>query len=102
MRTREDLSDIFHNTLGIPNVYFQPPTNMKIKYPCLVYKRVGYYELQADNTLYKAQNHYQLTWITKDPDSDMPLRLLKQFMMIRHASRYTSDNLYHDSFDLYF
>ena len=99
---RESLSDIFHHTLGIANVYFQPPSNMKIQYPCLVYKRVGWDETQADDQLYTAQPHYQLTWITKDPDSEMPLQLLKTFRMIRHASHFTSDYLYHDTFDLYF
>ena len=99
---RDGLSDIFHNTLGVKNVYFQPPTSVHIKYPCVVYKRLPYSTLKADNRLYRAYGHYQATYITKDPDSDIPLQMLNTFEMISHNSRFTSDNLYHDVFDIYY
>ena len=102
MSRRLQLSDIFHNVLGVKNVYFQPPTSTQIKYPCIVYKRTGYNTLKADNKLYRAIDRYQITYITKDPDSDVPLQILGTFEMCSHNSRFTSDNLYHDVFDLYY
>lgn len=100
MNSRTDISDIFHKYTD--NVYFQPPTNTRIKYPCWVYKRVGYDTRNADNRKYMVRPHYQATWITKDPDSDVPVRVLDDFEYIRHQTRMTNDSLYHDVFDIYY
>ena len=39
MRTRLDLQKLLEKTLGSRNVYFQPPPNVQMEYPAIVYKR---------------------------------------------------------------
>lgn len=102
MNNRKELSDILHSILPKGYVYFQPPENTKIKYDCIVYKRVGYDSRYANNKTYNVTPHYQLTYIHKNPDSDVPVKLLNTFQMIRETSSFISDGLYHDVFDLYF
>jgi hypothetical protein len=102
MNRREQLSDIFHNTLGVKNVYFQPPTNTQIKYPCIVYKLLGWSNRRADDISYTRQQRWQVTYITKDPDSPVPESFFDVFQMCSHQNRFTSDNLYHDVFNIYY
>ena len=42
--------------LGLENVYFQPPENVKLKFPALVYKFTKFETEHADNTPYAMNN----------------------------------------------
>jgi hypothetical protein len=83
------------------NVYFQPPTNVQLKYPCIVYTRDFADTKFADDIPYDHTKRYMITVIDRDPDSDipdkvaaMPLSLFNRF--------YTVDNLNHDVYNVYF
>jgi hypothetical protein len=85
----------------IENVYFQPPTNVQLKYPCIVYTRDFADTKFADDIPYDHTKRYMITVIDRDPDSDipdkvaaMPLSLFNRF--------YTVDNLNHDVYNVYF
>lgn len=99
---RLDLHEILCSLLGSRNVYFQPPANVKIKYPCFIYHRNAADEKHADNRRYAFKQRYQVTYITKDPDDDIPRLVGETFEQCRYGSDYTSDNLYHSNFDIYF
>jgi hypothetical protein len=84
-----------------PNVYFQPPTNVQLTYPCIVYTRDFADTKFADDIPYDHTKRYMVTVIDRDPDSDipdkvaaMPLTLFNRF--------YTVDNLNHDVYNVYF
>jgi len=88
--------------LGIKNVYFQPPKTTMLKYPCMIYKMDNVDKRNADDYGYLLQTRYLLTYITDDPDDDMVLTLLRHFRLISWANHFTSDNLNHYNFNLYF
>ena len=100
MKSRKDLSDILH--LLAPNVYYQPPTGTKIKYPCIIYERSSVLSTFADNRKYLNTMSYTITVIDKDPDSDIPNKVNDTFTMCEWQRHYVSDNLNHDVFFIYF
>lgn len=84
-----------------PNVYFQPPNGLKMTYPCIVYARDNTHTQHADNVLYKDTKRYAVTVIDRDPDSLIPDKVLR-LPMCAHDRFFTSDDLNHDVFTLYF
>lgn len=102
MKTRLDLHDELCSILGSTNAYYQPPESLRMVYPCIVYSRNSDFSATADNRLYLHEHSYQVTYVTYDPDSDIPDEILKHFPKCRSASPYVSDNLYHYPFDLYY
>jgi hypothetical protein len=97
---RLKLQTILEDILGTENVYFQPPDNISMVYPCIVYRRDHAYTEFADNNPYHHCKRYQVTVIDRDPDSvfpdqiaDLPMCLFDRF--------YVADNLNHDVFNIY-
>ena len=72
-----------------------------MEYDCVVYERSKIEAKHADNLPYLLQDRYQLTLIYEDPDSDLPHKIA-QLPMCSHESHFTSDNLNHDVYNLYF
>lgn len=101
MGTRLELHEIFVNILGSRYVYFQPPENLKIKYPCIIYKKSTPTIKFANNSSYINKKRYSVTIIDADPDSTIPDKVaaLPYCTFDRH---FTSDNLNHDVYNLYF
>lgn len=102
MKSRLELQQKLEEILGSRNVYFQPPTGLQIKYPCIIYHKQSYKQDRADDKTYLLHNQYQVMVITKDPDSNLPKKLIDAFQMISFATRFVKDNLYHESFNLYY
>jgi len=88
--------------LGSNHVYYQPPESVKMVYPCIVYHRNTTRKFNADNKKYLSYDSYDVTFICKDPDSDIPDAIEDGFSMIRRETRYTAEGLYHDPFYLYY
>lgn len=84
-----------------PNVYFQPPTNVKIQYPCIVYKRDFADTKFADNEPYAHKRRYMITVIDQNPDSEIPGKVARLPMSLFNRF-YTVDNLNHDVYSVYF
>lgn len=101
MASRLDLHELLCNVLGTRNVYFQPPESVKMQYPCIVYKRSAVNTQFADNELYMHKKRYTVTVIDKNPDSEIPDKVASIPMCVfdRH---FTSDNLNHDVFSIYY
>jgi len=87
--------------LGSSNVYFQPPNNLAMQYPCIVYKRDAADTKFADNAPYSYTKRYQVTVIDKNPDSLIPDKVaaLPLCVFNRH---FTAGSLNHDVFILYY
>lgn len=88
--------------LGSNNVYFQPPETLKMKYPCIRYNKARPRVDHADDMRYFKRDHYELTVITTDPDSDLPERLADTFPYCVIDRPYSADNLSHFALDLYY
>jgi hypothetical protein len=83
------------------NVYFQPPVNVQLKYPCIIYKRDFADTKFADDKPYKHMLRYAITVIDRDPDSDIPSKVAALPMSLFNRF-YTADNLNHDVYSVYF
>lgn len=96
---------LFHqqlvDILGSSNVYFQPPENIKMEYPCLVYSRRTGDSRYANNRTYKFSQTYDVTYISKDPDDGFVDKFLFSMPASRYDRHYTSNNLHHDNFFVY-
>lgn len=105
MARRLELHEELCSNLGSRNVYFQPPASVKIKYDptgAIVYKIADRNDLKADDIRYRGMRRYEVTFITRDPDSEIPDKLLDYFQYIRHERSYPADNLHHDVFTIYY
>lgn len=101
MDRRLKLHEILCECLDSRNVYYQPPNELMMKYPAIVYKREKIDNTYADGKVYIQDKGYMVTVIDKNPDSKVVEKMSKlpfcQF--IRH---YTADNLNHDVFVIYY
>lgn len=95
------LQRAFEDILESKNVYYQPPANIKLKFPCIIFRKNRIKTIRADNGFYGRSDEYVITYISKTVDDDVILKIL-ELPMCTHDRRYTSDNLYHDVFTLYF
>lgn len=98
LKLHEELKRI----LGNSNVYFQPPESIKLKYPCIIYSYQRPDIKKANNHLYRLVRNYQLTYVTKEPGSEMADRILNEFEMISMSRVFTSDNMNHYIYSLYY
>lgn len=98
---RENLQKILEEILGSRNVYYQPPESIKLNYPAIIYSRERIDNIFADDKVWKQDCSYQITVIDKDPDSEI-VNKVSQIPMCSHDRHFTSDNLNHDVFTLYY
>jgi hypothetical protein len=98
-KSRLQLHDLLLASLGNENVYFQPPSNIQMKYPCVVYKRKKVTESLAGGIKYSRWKEYDVTLISSKPDDP----ILETLLDIERSSFVTSFNregLYHDQLSL--
>ena len=101
MGTTRDLQNELKTILGSDNVYFQAPTNLKMKYPCFLVERDSANHQFADNKTYQFTLKYLVTYISYDPEPDIIKEMVHHFPMCTYDRPYVSDNLHHDTFSLY-
>lgn len=83
------------------NVYYQPPESTKMKYPAIRYTRSDIRNTFATDNVYKQSHFYEVTVIDYDPDSVIVEKISK-LPKARFNRHYTSDNLNHDVFTIYY
>lgn len=101
MAPRLQLQTLLTEILGSSNVYFQPPPTVKMRYPCIVYKRDDEVAEFANNLPYSRRKRYQVTYIDKNPDSDIPDKIAA-LPLCSFDRFYVADNLNHDVYNLFF
>lgn len=97
-KPRESLSVAFHELCD--NVFFQPPTGTKLKYPCILYELSDIDISHADNYGYLLHDKYSVTYITRDPD-DRVIHDLARLPFCMSDRMFVKDNLYHYSYTIY-
>lgn len=102
MRSRQMMQTKLETLLGSRNVYFAPPESVKMKYPCFVYNYSRFSTRRANDKAYTVIPHYDVTYISKNPDSGMIERMLEAYEMCSHIDSYMTENLNHDKFDVYY
>ena len=100
-QSRLDLQTILEEILGSENVYFQPPPNLRMQYPCIRYEQDDAETAFASNKPYRYTKRYQVTVIDANPDSLIPDEIARLPMCLFDRS-FTADNLNHNVFNLFF
>lgn len=96
---RIQLHQMLSDILGSTQVYFQPPSSVKMKYPCIVYSLADIDSRFADNIPYFHKRRYSVTIIDRDPDSVVRDKMTT-IPNCSFERGFTSDNLYHYVFNL--
>ena len=102
MASRSDLNTKLKELIGNDHVYFQPPENIKLQYPCIIYNIDTGDTQYSDDMPYTFKRRYQLMFITKDPDNVLIDKIALSFPQIRFDRSYCSDNLNHYIYKLYY
>lgn len=102
MASRLKLHEELCAILGSRNVYYKPPESVKMQYPCIRYSKSGVSQMKADDKQYKSTNQYEIVVIDRDPDSNIPDKILTTFSMCNYNRGYVADNLYHTNLTLYY
>lgn len=94
-----------HNKLvalfGNNHVYYQPPENLKMEYPCIRYSKSDITSRHADNINYVNKTNYEIVVIDKHPDNVVIEKIL-ELPLSSYDRHYISDNLNHDVIRIYY
>lgn len=101
MASRLDLQTELERILGSRNVYFQPPSSVRMQYPAIVYSRKDVDDRFANDKVYRKLPCYEMILIDKNPDSTFVDKLL-DLQYCSFDRHYESDNLNHDVFTIYY
>ena len=82
-------------------VYFQPPPTLRMVYPCIRYTLERLDGTNADNATYLTMKAYNVIYISRNPDSEVPEKL-RNLQYSRYIRYYTVDNLHHWVFTIYY
>jgi hypothetical protein len=102
-QARSSLQSLLESFFGEDeaHVYFQPPNNIDLQYPCIIYVRDGSDSKFADNVKYAHYKRYQVTVVDRDPDSELPDKV-EELRLSEFDRYFAADNLNHHVFTLYF
>lgn len=101
MIDRLNVHQMLVDVSGIDNIYFQPPENIKLKYPAIIYSIDDIDNRFAGNKVYNQERAYQIIVVDKDPDSII-VDDISTMDGIAFVRSYISDNIYHTVFKKYF
>lgn len=85
-----------------PNVYFQPPSNVIMKYPCIVYTKSDKQRLYGSDVIHFSKQVYKVSVIDRNPDSDTADVMEKKFQYCSIDQYFTVDNLNHTVLTLHY
>ena len=101
MASRLELQSKFEDVLGSRNVYFQPPSSVRMQYPAIVYSRKDIEGRFANDKIYRKLPCYEAILIDKDPDSEFIDKIL-DLPYCSFDRHYEADNLNHDVFTIFY
>lgn len=82
------------------NLYFQPPSGYRLKYPCVVYSESRIQNRHANDKVYLQHPFYTVTVIDRDPDSKLKTAV-SVLPKCAYDRSFISDGLYHTTFTIY-
>ena len=100
MDRRLQLHQTLSDLTGFEAVYFQPPQNLAMQYPCIRYHLDNSKKEHANNHPYSRASRYELTVISKQPSAD----LIEQVDMLPKCTfdrSFKAENLYHHVFTIF-
>lgn len=99
LRRRKEFNKLLKTICN--NVYFQPPDNIRMKYPAIIYKVYLTEDEYANNNKYLGCTYYELTVVDRNPDSEVAMAVyrLPKSSFVRE---FKSDDLNHYIFRVYY
>lgn len=83
------------------NVYFQPPSSKTLTYPCIIYSLSSDRPLYAGNKIYLNKDRYTVIVIDRNPETSL-FGEVRSLPLCSFDRFYTTGNLNHYAFSLYF
>ena len=105
-KDRLGLQDVLCNIIGIKepdgdeHVYFNPPENLLIKYPAIIYRKSSIDDRHADNSIYNRNTAYEVIVVDYNVESEISDKVSK-LPLCRFNRSYIADNLNHDVYTIY-
>lgn len=97
-----ELREIQEAVLSYQHTYFEPPESIRMKYDAIVYKRNTMNVRRANNRSYTARDCYDVTVISRDPETKVPIAIQNHFEHCAPGRFFVRDNLYHFPFTIYY
>ena len=101
MASRQELQSKFEELLGSRNVYYQPPTNLKMEYDAIRYSLSTRKEQYANDTKYLKTKCYEGVVISRKPDPEV-VESISDLPYTSFGNPYVVDNFYHYPFIIYY
>lgn len=98
--TQQEIQTKLEELLGSENVYFQPPENIKIKYPAIIYKIARQNKKLANDAVYGIVPVYEMKVVDYVPDSWITAKLLED-PKCSFVAGYCNSNLHYDVLNIY-
>lgn len=100
-QSQATLDSLLRTLLGSENAYFQPPDDVEMSYPAIVYG-LDYEDVKrADNGAYARKLRWSVTLISRDP-LDPVREKIAELPLCSFQTAFTADRLNHQVFNLYF
>lgn len=100
MGSRLGLHDLLLSIAG-PNVYYQAPSNLTIKYPAIKYSRDKIENTHADDVVYNQKTRYSVIVMSKVVD-DKIVDDISKLSRCSFDRAYIQDGIHHNIFNLYY
>ena len=86
---------------GVKDAYYNSPSNVKMKYPCIRYSKSKEQVRFSNNGRFVVRDRYTVTVIDYTPDSSI-VKALEAFPYYSFDRIYTADGLYHFVCSIYY
>lgn len=100
--SRKELGKKLREILGTDNVYFQPPNNTKINYPCIIYNKERQKIGNSDDIHYLVFDKYEVLVIDRNSDSEIANNICSSFDYSRVERHFVKDNLNQTTLTIYY
>lgn len=101
MADRLGLQSILEEILGNKNVYYNPPENLQMKYPCIRYTDKSISTSYANDKKYSKNNCYEVVVIAKKSNKHIT-HIMLDLPYCSYDRSYKSNGLEHDVFTIYY
>ena len=102
MKTWSQLHEVLKEIMGDKEVYYQPPENVKLTYPCIVFENSTALSQFADNKPYVKTKRYTVTLVTKTADNDFYKDQLMDLSMCTFDREFRNDGIVNTVFNMYY
>lgn len=96
MDHRPELQKILESIEGVTKVYFDPPVNTRIEYPCIKFSLNRRTAIYADDRKYIKGENYIIIFITRDvTKASLVLEQIEDIPCTNWDRTYIADGLHH-------